>query len=244
MKTILCVISVGLFLTAYSQTKKTVEITGIFHSVDPIFPLGISSEKFLDGGINRNISLAYGLTAKYFIAQNTSIRIKGIATNRNIKDYRLLAYPSTKQIDDDRLVQTNLKLAPGIQWSFVQKKMSFWAGMELPLGFYGKTTIVTNYFIQTPPAPATNVITTYSIPGGTSMGVGLFTGTNYFIAKNWAIGFEMGCAYERTIVGGVAKSRAENAAGVLQIERQQEEIIDQQKFGALQAGINLIFQFH
>jgi len=244
MKTILCVIAVCFFFTADSQVKKTIEISGTFNSVDPILPLSISTEKFLDGGINRNNSIAYGLTAKYFIAENLAIRLKGISTNRNIKDYRLLVYPATTQIDDDRLAQNNFKMAPGIQWSFVQKKISFWGGIELPIGFYGTTTIVTNYFIQTPPGPAFTTITTYTIPGGTSVGIGFFAGTNYYFAKKWAIGFELGSAFERTIVGGIAKSRAENAAGALIVERHNEEIIDQTKFGELQAGINLIFKFH
>lgn len=187
--------------------------------------------------------MAYGVIGKYFIIENLAIRLQVISTNRNIKDYRILSNLNTTQIDDDRLAQNIFRLAPGIQWSFIQKKMSFLAGMELPFSFHGKTTVVTNYFIQTPPAPADNFITTYAIPGGTSLGIGFFTGTNYYFTKKMAIGFELGSAFEKTVIGGIITSRDVNGAGVLHIERQHEETINQIKFSGLRAGVNLIFQF-
>jgi hypothetical protein len=245
MRSFLFVIAACSFLTISAQTKKTVEIAATFNSVDPIIPLGnitFADSRSSTTGDNNNKSYAAGITAKYFIADNFALRLRTIYTDRNLnlRDVSFLGSNSLVLISN---TQSLFKMAPGIQWSFVQKRICFFGGLDLPVTIIGKMTEQT--YLQQPYLGGINTLNgNYELPGGTSIGIGMFTGTNYALSKKIAIGFEIGSAYEKTSIGGtLVRSQVTAGQSAGQSTSTTDETVKQLKFSGLQAGFSLTFSF-
>ena len=244
MKTILCVKAVCSFLTAHSQARKTFEISGSFHSVDPIIPLGVifftDSRNSIEGD-NINNSIALGLTGKYFFAENTALRLKLIHTNRDLQYHLNGGSLGTGSFENVKNTQYIYKFAPGVQWALVQKKFSFFSGLELPVSFIGKMTETTQIGEQKS-GTLNTVNRTYEIPGGNSFGLGLFFGSIFTFSKTIGFGFEIASAWEKTIVGGnLTLHQTSSNAG--EFNSTTNETVHQIKFAPIQASFNLSFRF-
>ena len=243
MKTILCVIAVCLFLTANSQSKKTLEISGSFNSVDPILPLGnlfFGDSRNSDAGREVSKSIAPGLTAKYFIAENTAVRLRFIYMKRDL-NYQNTGFQGAGSFEEVTNQQNIYKIAPGMQWSFVQKKFSFYSGLEIPLTVIGALTEVTNIVTESPGGHST-VYRTHEIPGGTAFGLGFFMGANFSISKQLSIGFEAGTACEQTRAGGtIVMHQLSSSSG--EFITKSDQTLKRFGFASLQTGITLSFHF-
>lgn len=243
MKTILCVITVCLFFTANSQSKKTVEISGTFNSVDPILPLGnlfFGDSRNSDAGKEINKSIAPGLIGKYFFAENIALRLRFVYMKRDL-NYQNTGFQGAGSFEDVTNQQNIYKIAPGIQWSFVQKKFSFFSGLELPFTFISTLTEVTNIATESPSGRST-VYRTHEIPGGTAFGLGFFMGANFSISKQLSIGFETGTACEQTHAGGtIVMDQISSSSG--EFITKSDQTLKRFGFAPLQAGITFSFQF-
>lgn len=234
------------FISVSAQTKKTIEISGSINSVDHVSALGNLGgveSKILDGGDYRNKSLAIGITGKYFFADNLAVRLRAIYTKRNIRDFRDLS-TGMHSVYDIHVHQELIKIAPGIQWTTSINKFSFLGGFDLPITFHGKLTELTyNLDENLNGTNQTKTNITYTIPGGTSFGIGFFAGSNYYILKKLAIGFELGTAYEYTSVGGTLKTHSvTTGASNTESYFDHTETIKEMKFAGFQANINLTFK--
>jgi len=249
MKTFLFFIAVGVCIAANGQRKKTIEISATLNSVDPTLALGnihFADTKTIEGSDFSNMSIAYGLTGKYFIAENIALRVRTIFTNKNIRESRNL-YAGPNSYYDLQYHQQLLKIVPGIQWSMIQKKIAFFAGLELPMTFIGNMhEYVYNQSeisigLQSPVLNSSTY--TKEIMGGSIYGLGLFTGTNYYVSKKIAIGFEMATAFEKTKAGGDIRAH-QVVTGLTpgDYNDTSQETIRQLKFADLQFSFNLTYQ--
>lgn len=245
MKTIFCVLLSFCFLTSMGQQKKTVEFSTSINTVDPLIPLGnyyFAVPSNSGEGIYSDKSLATGITAKFFLKDDLAFRLKTIYTKRNLNfhdDGPLIG----NAIEDIHNMQSIFKIAPGIQWSFPLKQFSFWAGIEIPLSIIGSMTETTHILSKT--SIGTNDVNrTYTIPGGSSFGIGIFTGSQYNLSKHLALGLELGTAYERTKIGGTLV-RHQVVTGPVNSDNtdQTTGTFDQTKFIGLQGSIQLIYHF-
>jgi outer membrane protein W len=243
MKTILCVIAICLSLTVNGQSKKTIEISGTFNSIDPILPLGnlfFGDSRNSDAGKEVNKSIAPGLTAKYFFAENTALRLRFIYTKRDLT-YQNAGFQGAGSFEEVTNQQNIYKIAPGWQWSFVQKNFSFFSGLDIPLTLIGTMTEVTNIATETSSGRST-VYRTHEIPGGTAFGLGFFMGANFSITKLLGIGFEMGTACEQTHVGGtIVMHQTGSTSG--EFVTKSDQTFKRLGFASIQAGVTLSFHF-
>lgn len=243
MKKAITFLFVCIALSANSQQKKTIEFSAHINSIDPLPPLGnfiTSSTKLLGYSDFTNKSIAPGLTIKYFIKENCAVYLKGIYTNRDYKEYQDIV-ESTHQINENRTIQKIFRIAPGAQWSFMHKKVAFLGGFDLPLTFYGETVQNATTFNEgLDGSNKTNNHNEFKIPGGSSFGIGIFGGINYYFTKKFAVGFTLGSAYEYKKVGGIIKWASVTTGAITgEFSDSWKDTIKDLGFAPLQGSINI-----
>jgi hypothetical protein len=188
-----------------AQLKKSIEISASLNTVDEVF-ISQTSSYFgvsnLTGGDLTKTNVALGLQGKYFIADNTAFCLKIMYEKRNevLKNEIFDPYHSRLKY---QISQPIFKIAPGIQWSFPIKKLVFTGGFDLPVTFFGalKTTSIENRDVYAG-NPKIDLYSFNEFPSGTAIGLGVFTGLQYYIVPKMAIGFNLGTAYQYTLVKG------------------------------------------
>jgi hypothetical protein len=152
-------------------------------------------------------SFSTGILANYFINNNVSARIRIGITKRNMNEA-----PDTTGVagmlngnytyGNSSLTETNIHIAPGLQWNTRKDKVALYGGIEIPYNIIGqiKTDGVgrkyTNYVLTS------TINNSGTFTGGESYGVGVFTGINFYPCKRITIGTEFSLAYIHTKVGG------------------------------------------
>jgi hypothetical protein len=232
---------------AFGQPGNT-ELSLSINTVDPFLPLGNLhiEDKFLAGGNYNNSSFALGFAIKYFVNQNNAVRFRLTYTNRSITDVRDMTTTMQHRIDDYDFTQTLLKLSPAFQWTFTEDKITFFGGLDLPVTVIGEMTAHSYVMVESLDGTSHDEYwTVQKIPGGTSVGPGVFLGSNYFFTEHIAFGFEFGMAYLYTSVGGLLASSTDSdgTSGSATVIDQHEETIKQMKFSPVQGGISVTVKF-
>ena len=225
------------------------EISPLISTVDPYpfdeFDLTFSSPS---GGEFKDHSLAAGAIIKFFADENIALRLKGIYTRRYAKNVISLADTAgvVFHADDEEITQTLFKIAPGFQWTFFDEHLSFYGGFEIPFTYQSELTQTGIGFDSL----ATDTVRTINsfhrvVPGGYSVGVGIFGGSTYYFTLAFGAGFEISAAYQYTSVGGqinaTATSLKGNTTGIASVSylNTQETF----RFTPVQAAIFLTIRF-
>ncbi|WP_162126127.1 hypothetical protein [Flavobacterium phycosphaerae] len=231
-----------------AQPKHTKEFSIGLNSVEPFYPAYGSLLLSNDGssilGTNNNNSFSFGVLGKYFIAENSALRLKISLTLKDINNRQNVGdatSPGHGYINI-RNKQQYLKFSPGYQWGIVSKRISFFGGLELPITtisefeYTDKTYIVTN-------SEATDQRTRITQPGGFAIGLGFFLGSNFYISKHIGVGFEINSAFQHSNVGGGVSSVTVNYTNGDTIISETEGLKTKEtKFTNLQGSLNVIFK--
>jgi hypothetical protein len=238
LKKILILILTIYPIFIFGQSTNKYEIGVSLNTMEPSYPLGglsLDNGYGLDGGNHFIKSFAIGLTGKYFFKDPFAFRLRVIYNYKNEKNNRVIM----PVIDNYNFTQTLIKISPGIQRTYLINKFSFFGGLELPFTIIGK---MKEYSSSTHYPELSGFVSNNNIPGGYSIGLGLFLGSNYYFFQHFAIGFDLGTAYQYSNVGGTLSSTSiyTSISGTTKIHYQSEERVKEFKFSNIQAGINLI----
>lgn len=173
--------------------------------------LGIDADgNMIDVGKKTNNSFAWSITPKYYVNNEWVIRFEYGMTKIDLKNnysYQVSGYYTspTNQTSIDAVEQKINRFVPGIQWNFfTNKRIQTYGGVNLPYVKYSSTTR-NLYYEQRNVAMDTLTATELdikNIPGGFSIGLGVFAGFNVFLHKHVSLGAEFSTAYTYYKVGG------------------------------------------
>jgi len=191
------------------------EISPLVSTVDPypgVGDLDFTNQPYIFGGDYTDNSFAAGAIFRFFADEHIAIRLKGIFTQRNVHDFLEVTdtINDIHSIFDDRFKQTLFKIAPGLQWTFFQDHISLYGGLEVPFTYQGDLT--QNEYLLTDEPTDSIFLETYgvrTVPGGYSIGLGVFAGTAYYFTRSFAVGAELSTAFQYTSVGGDIISTSE-----------------------------------
>lgn len=193
------------------------EISPIFSTVDPYpfdeFDLGFAAQP---GGEFKDHSLAAGVIVKFFTQERIALRVKGIYTRRYAQN--VLTLTDTAGVvfhsDDEEITQALYKIAPGFQWTFFDEHLSFYGGFDIPFTYHGELTQTGTGFDSLGTDTAGTVLSFHRVvPGGYSIGLGIFGGSTYYFTQSFGAGFEISAAYQYTSVGGEINATASTVSG-------------------------------
>jgi hypothetical protein len=159
----------------------------------------------LAGGNFVDKSLSPGLTIKYYVDDITVLRLKAIYIQRDEHDELNIvdSITGSNTYSENQFDQTIFKIAPGFQWTHLVDRFSIFGGFELPYTYIGEfkqtyynldSSTVLNYRNETN--------ATVTVPGGYSVGLGLFVGSTFYYRSVFGIGFEISEAYQYSKIGG------------------------------------------
>jgi hypothetical protein len=97
--------------------------------------------------------------------------------------------------------KTTFSIIPGIVYSFAgTAKLTPYAGAEFLIGSVGSSGVIENNYgsNSSTETTATNIDQNSNRVGFNTFGIGVFTGFNYYFAKNLYIGAEVGFGYRST----------------------------------------------
>lgn len=225
------------------------EISPLISTVDPFpfdeFDLTFSSQL---GGEFKDHSIAAGAIIKFFTSENVAIRLKGIYTRRYATNVVTVADTAGTVFysDDEEITQALFKIAPGLQWTFFDEHLSFYGGFEIPFTYQSDLT-QTGLGFDSVAADTARTINSFHrvVPGGYSVGLGIFAGSTYYFTHSFGAGFEISAAYQYTSVGGeitaTATSLNGNTTGIASTTYLNTQ--EYFRFTPVQAAILLTFRF-
>lgn len=104
---------------------------------------------------------------------------------------------------DSSFTRVDLFFAPGLEKHFTSaSRLDPYLGAELKIGLLGKSKTKTKAITSTPDTTGGMVETTVDMRGGSSIGVNLIAGFNYFFSNRIAIGAEYSWGFNSSSVGG------------------------------------------
>ncbi|MEO5674838.1 MAG: hypothetical protein ABIQ74_09345 [Chitinophagales bacterium] len=233
------------------QNYEKWEILPSWNTVESYYSPGnfhFIEEHFLDSGITDNISMAPGITVKYYADEITAIRLKAIYTIRDIHNRRE-TFDTVNQhlnIVDEQFNQNLYKIAPGFQWTYFIDRFSFFGGFELPFTYHSNfkqtESVIDTFLFDTLGTVTHNVRT---VPGGYSIGLGFFAGSTFYYKSIFGIGFEISDAYQYSRLGGTInlKSTTSSSGNLESSEQNYNEELHSWKFSPFQASIQLSLRF-
>ena len=131
-------------------------------------------------------------------------------------DSVFIAGPSLVEWDSS-FTRVDLFFAPGLEKHFAAtSRLDPYMGAELKIGLLGKSTMKSNTITSTLDSTGGTVDVTGKMTGGSSIGVNLIAGFNYFFSNRISIGAEYSWGFNSSSVGGdwsiVTTSLPENAS--------------------------------
>lgn len=205
MRFLLLSLSIFAFTALAAQNNKRFELALSIHSNAPVH---ISYSDFNQGGGTfSKRGYAVGIMGKYFTHEGFAYRLQAVFSQRNN-----LFEGGQRQLDGSydksrsEYYQSVVRVVPGLQWGFQQNRVSLHGGLGLPFTLIGKYIQELDYKAFNPAN-----IQTYQVgsknqaPGGFSVGMGIFAGSNFMLSKRLQIGLEFGAAYQYTAIGDKVK---------------------------------------
>jgi len=162
----------------------------------------VTGEVALNGAINNiNIGLVQGARVRYFLGDNLAIRVGlGFSSrSQTNKDYE--NPDGTGGVGEEKETYTTFQLLPGAEYHFTGgEKLSTFAGAYLLFGFSSAKTTRTNYNGGAYQANFSQTVDGQSTFGrkGTSIGLGLYSGFDWYFVEKLYLGVEWGLLLSST----------------------------------------------
>ena len=225
------------------------EISPLISTVDPFpfneFDLAFSVQ---NGGDFKDHSIAAGAIIKFFTNENLAIRLKGIYTRRSAKNVLNIADSAGTVFysDNEEISQALFKIAPGFQWTFFDEHLSFYGGFEVPFTYQSELT-QTGLGFDSLFTDTVSTINSFHrvVPGGYSVGLGVFGGSTYYFTHAFGAGFEISAAYQYTRVGGKITATQTSVTGTSTgiVYSSYQNTQEKFQFTPVQAAIFITFRF-
>ncbi|GIV23403.1 MAG: hypothetical protein KatS3mg025_1062 [Bacteroidia bacterium] len=156
----------------------------------------ITGEVALNGAINNiSIGLVQGARVRYFLGDNLAIRV-GLGLTAPSRTNKAYENPDgTGGVGEEKESYFGLQLLPGIEYHFAGgEKLSTFAGAYLDIGFSSAKTTRTNYAGGAYTANFSQTVDGQSSFGrkGSSFGLGLYSGFDWYFAEKLYLGVEWG----------------------------------------------------
>lgn len=249
MKKLILLLAMAFPMVVMAQPKSTKEISIGVNSIEPFSPAYNSLIQTEAGsnmiGNNNNNSLSFGILGKYFIAENTALRLRISLTLKEINNVQVIDDdPSASYgVIDLKFKQRFLKFSPGYQWGIVSNKISFFGGLELPITAISELEYTDDTYLTANGNVAADQDVRTTQPGGFAIGLGFFLGSNYYFSKHFGVGFEVNSAFQHSYVGGDISSVYINhlSGDTTNVETHALKT-KETKFTNLQASLNLIYK--
>lgn len=202
----------------------------------------VTGEVALNGAINNiNIGLVQGARIRYFLGDNLAIRVGlGLdSRSRTNKVYENL--DGTGGVGEEKESYSNFQLLPGVEYHFAGgEKLSTFAGAYLLVGIEGAKTTRTNYTV----GGAYNANFSQTVEGqssfgrkGTNLGLGLYSGFDWYFVEKLYLGVEWGLLFSSTSESDVVTTTS--AGGVTTVTKTaggKGSRFEVQALGALRLG--------
>jgi hypothetical protein len=191
-KTIFIFIVMILSIPVFGQNNRFLISLQISNPSDQIYKEWFDMSSYLEKNNIEHKSYCWGILLGYMIEDETELRINfSIMRNHSEggKTSKLINFNLNTTTDE---IQTNISLAAGIVWTLNKNKITFSAGFEFPINFYGKYTYEE---LLKRTDPNTGTVLDYNqskdiFPASYSFGTGAILGFKYFPFKYFSIGAE------------------------------------------------------
>ena len=176
----------------------------------------ITGEVALNGAINNiNIGLVQGARVRYFLGDNLAVRVGLDIQTRSKTDKVYENRDGTGGVGTEVNKSSYFGLLPGVEYHFTGgERLSTFAGGYLLLGVSGASTTSTNYFGGAYTANYSQTVSGSAFGGnarkGTSIGLGLYSGFDWYFVENLYLGIEWGLLFSSTTESDVV---TETSAG-------------------------------
>lgn len=223
MKKITFFLLLSLPYLLQGQTARKYQIGLSVNTMDN--PMAADGGYFSGTGVSENKLKGYaiGIIGSYFTNEHSAFRLQLVFSNPYKEYYNDDTNAGFSGITTDRFSQSSIKLMPGFRWGLRENKLSFHGGVGLPLSFKGDLAYERVYKIIQVGGPQTyEAIEKSTYPGGFSLGLGFFAGSDYYLTERFHIGFEVGMAYVYSLSKGDVKTsnRLTDANGTITSEKQ------------------------
>lgn len=142
------------------------------------------------------------LFGRYYLSSDLALRV-GLGINSvSMKSHTVDSIGANILTTDDKTSAFSFGISAGVEKHFASaaSKLDPYAGAQINFASIGSIKNEFTSNLNTDPAQDNTVMT--ELAGGSSFGVNLLAGFNYFFSDNFAIGAEMGWGFRSTSVGG------------------------------------------
>ncbi|RMF48509.1 MAG: hypothetical protein D6750_07645 [Bacteroidetes bacterium] len=167
----------------------------------------VTGEVALNGAINSiNIGLVQGARVRYFLGDNLAVRV---GLGLDARSHTNKAYKNsdgTGGVGQEKETYSNFQLLPGVEYHFEGgEKLSTFAGGYLLVGFESAKTVRTNYSVGGYSPNFSETVEGQSSLGrkGTTFGLGLYSGFDWYFVEKLYLGVEWGLLFSATSQGDV-----------------------------------------
>lgn len=185
-------------------------------------------------------NLSLGITGKYHFSDHMATRLEVNYENHKSSSSSEI---STGSITENSMFvkQSQYKFSPGIQWNHSIGKINLLGGVMIPIAVRGDQQFYQyNRNADLSGANEQIVRVTTTTPGGYSLGLGCFIGSNYMFHKRFGIGFEISTAYRYLSIGGTAEQTTETSGTTNSISKKEwDSSFEQLKFSPMQGSIRI-----
>ncbi|MCX8111925.1 MAG: outer membrane beta-barrel protein [Bacteroidia bacterium] len=167
----------------------------------------VTSEVALRGAINNvNIGLVQGARVRYFLGDNLAVRL-GLSLDTRSKVEKDYENPDgTGAVGEEKHRYSEFGILPGVEYHFAGgEKLSTFAGAYLLFALSGARTERTNYSAGGYTPNFSQTVDGSSDFGnkGTSIGLGLYSGFDWYFTEKIYLGVEWGLLFQRVSTSDV-----------------------------------------
>lgn len=201
---------------------------------------------FQTGTAPVNYNLPAELRLRYFLADNSAVRIRfglGSSTDKSA------VKSATSDVVSDITVKSGLglTLTPGYEMHFEgTDKLSPYAGAQLGISLGGKASTEATNSTSGAPTPGSVVDgANYKSTAGSTFGLslGLMMGADYYIADGVFIGAEFGLGLFQMTSTGEGETTVKASSSASEVKTKTQKSSSNQLFGVTTGGVRLGFVF-